>query len=511
MKKNKNWVIVGFIFFLAFLIRVWDLQNNPPGFFADEADIGYSAYQLIKTGKVEGQNIVFYSPSLGVYRPTVSIFAATLPISFLGLNHFSARIMPVLVGAATTILVYLLMKELFRTSTIPYLSSLLLAISPWHIHFSRSGFEYIYYPFFFTLGLYLLVKGFKGNSWFFILGFFFFGLTLYTYHPAILQTSLFVFGLSIFFLKKVPLKKLAVGWFIFFLISLPLLNGIKTGKTTGRFQEISILKAENLSFGKKMLQAGKVYTSQFSPIFLFQKGDIDYPTWNVTRHSVRGTGELYLWQSIFIFLGILSLVKTSSDNKVLYLILLFWLLIYPLGNALTFDTTPHANRTIIGVIPFQILTAIGLVYFLKFCSKYLSKASLYLLISIIFLTATTSFLNYFRSYLVEYPSYAADYWGWQYGPEQIVKYFIKTQANYDELYLTGSFNAPGIFLKFYDPEHRCKNCAIGALDQYNPEKKQLFAMRPDEVQLSSNIKIKEQVYYPSGNVAFIIFEIIKNE
>jgi len=74
--------------------------------------------------------------------------------------------------------------------------------------------------------------------------------------------------------------------------------------------------------------------------------------------------------------------------------------------------------------------------------------------------------------------------------------------------MTGYFNAPEIFLKFYDPERKCRNCFIGGVDKYNSNKKQLFAIRMEELEdVKSNYKIKNIIYYPNREKAFYIIEL----
>jgi len=48
------------------------------------------------------------------------------------------------------------------------------------------------------------------------------------------------------------------------------------------------------------------YLNQFSIDFLFTKGDIDFPGQFITRHSIRGIGQLYLFQLPFLVFGLLS-------------------------------------------------------------------------------------------------------------------------------------------------------------------------------------------------------------
>ena len=116
---------------------------------------------------------------------------------------------------------------------------------------------------------------------------------------------------------------------------------------------------------------------------------------------------------------------------------------------------------------------------------------------------------YFNAFYTYYPKYSADFWGWQYGAGDIMGYFKENAKKYDELYMEGSFNAPAIFLKFYDPEKNCPNCAIGGIEKFNTAKKQLFAVsRGTLPSIGMKYTIKKTLQYPDGSNAFYIIEFI---
>jgi len=130
------------------------------------------------------------------------------------------------------------------------------------------------------------------------------------------------------------------------------------------------------------------------------------------------------------------------------------------------------------------------------------KITIHLINVIILIQAVIFLNNYYK-----YPQYSSDYWGWQYGPKEIISYFKTKTKNYDELYMTGSFNAPEIFLKFYDVENKCVNCFIGGIDRLNKNKKQLFALSVEEYEkLEIKSEIKKIIYYPNKEKAFYIIE-----
>jgi hypothetical protein len=132
-----------------------------------------------------------------------------------------------------------------------------------------------------------------------------------------------------------------------------------------------------------------------------------------------------------------------------------------------------------------------------------------LFISSIFFILCVESTIFFGNYL-KYPLYSSDYWGWQSGPKEIMSYFLSVNGKYDELYMTGSFNGPEVFLKFYDPKNKCKNCFIGSLERLDISKKQLFALRVSEINDIDNLsvgfkfKILKTIILPNNSPELVI-------
>jgi len=191
------------------------------------------------------------------------------------------------------------------------------------------------------------------------------------------------------------------------------------------------------------------------------------------------------------------------------LILGFCFLIYPLGTVFTNAPGPQATRSIIGVIPFQILSGVGVYYLLEISKKLFKKFHIFF-VTMVFLIIFLSFLKFWKLF-TQYPLYSSDFWGWQYGPKEIISYFKKVDKYYDELIMSSMFNMPEIFFKFYNPEG-CQKCKIGNLNSFHPEKKQLFALSLQEWENSfifGKIITHRIIFYPDGKVAFLIGEIEK--
>jgi hypothetical protein len=333
-------------------------------------------------------------------------------------------------------------------------------------------------------------------------------LAFYSYFPARLFIPLFAGSLFLtyyrFFLKH---KKIMMqGLALLLLCALPILHSMFFVQGVARWQQVSVFSnpPEKGSIAGHILYN---YFSHFSTTFLFTNGDIGMPGQFITRHSVRGIGELYLFQAIFLIIGLYLLMK-----KRLYTLLsffAFWLLFFPVGSMFTLDKSAQATRSIIGVVPLQVLSAFGLAAILSY--KYKHDHHRYLSYMVISLVIVSSFLLYTYQFFFHYQLYASDFCGWQYGSRDIVQYFEKEQNKYDELVMAPEFNAPDIFFKFYAPEN-CQKCLIGLPhDVLNYQKKQLFAVTPTYLQTYPQIHFqsKKTIYYPSGSVAFEIGEVVE--
>jgi len=131
MKK----ILLILILVLAFVLRFWKLDSYP-ALNADEAAIGYNALSLIQTGKDEhGHLWPIHFQSFNDYKPGLYFYMVLPLVKIIGLNEWAVRIPGATLGVLTAFVIYLLTKELFKDEKISILSSLLLAISPWHIIF----------------------------------------------------------------------------------------------------------------------------------------------------------------------------------------------------------------------------------------------------------------------------------------------------------------------------------------------------------------------------------------
>ncbi|MBU0619304.1 glycosyltransferase family 39 protein [Patescibacteria group bacterium] len=492
--NRKEVLILGLILLLAGWLRIYQVQQNPPGFFCDEAANGYNAYTLLTRGTDEfNQSWPLFFRSFGDYKDPFYIYTLIPYIQLFGLNELAVRLASAVWGTLTVALVFLFYRRLIDQKSALW-AAWFLAIMPWHIHFSRIGFQLITFPLMFSFGLYFY--SLRKTRWIFLyLSYLVFGLTLYTYYSAKFFVPLFVLFLFLTGFKKAK-KNHALGLLIFIITALPALIFLTTPAGLNRWQQTNIFNS-GLNAQQTAISLIKNYGLYFSPRFLFQQANRSF----IFRHSLKDWGVIYWFQLPLIILGILGLNKLRGNTKWL---MIFLLLVYPLPAIFTTDN-PSANRTIIGVIVFSSLTALGV----KSLSQLLKPK---LLCPILLLTSMAFLSFYSRAYFKEYPLYSADYWGWQYGPKEIISYFNQVDSQFDQLILSHQFNAPQIFLKFYAPE-KYSRYSVGGLNDFSPEQKQLFALSPDDWRQADINKIHKIIYYPNSQPAFYLAEIngLKND
>lgn len=515
--RNKIFLLL--ILFFTFLLYYWKLNSNPAGFFADEASVGIDAMSILKSGRDRhGEFLPLFFQ--GFNFDNVSPYQVYLTVPFvglLGLNEMAVRSAPVFWSIIEIIIFYLLLKKIIPTKFALF-GTAFLSINPWHFHISRINMgDYYSWSLLTLVSLFFLTKAIKSEKkLLYILFSFFLGLATYSYSPARLITPILFFLIFIVFVCQRKNKKIIFLILVsYFITIIPFINfHINNPHSFQRIKDTVGVDVRAKSFSIKQIKFPNnffnKYIAHYSDAFLYKYGDTDYPGQFIKRHSISGIGLFYPYQKWLILAGFFWLIyKIFKTKNAAFIFILFLLLLFPLSDSLTSELTPYATRSYLGVLPFNILNALGIytVFLLvKRMSMLNTKQTSFIvnltLIIIIFFS-TITLINHFQ----KNPNITSDYWGWQYGPREIINYF-KTQArNYDEIYMTGSFNAPEIFLKFYDPEKKCPNCFIGGINMMNKEKKQLFALRVEEIKdLKIKYKVKKTIYYPNEEKAFYIIE-----
>lgn len=148
LMKKENLVLL-IILFVAFFLRSWDIGWN--GFNGDESIYSGQAASLLGEKEFLKDFAVFRAHPLLVQSMVSFVFAV------FGIQDVVARIIPVIFGSLTVFLTYLTGKELFDKRT-GLICSLILAILPFHVIFSRQVILDVPLSFFVTLFLYFVAR-----------------------------------------------------------------------------------------------------------------------------------------------------------------------------------------------------------------------------------------------------------------------------------------------------------------------------------------------------------------
>lgn len=458
MKNDLKLLVV--ILGLGLFLRTFNLHISPPGFNADEAALGYNAYSLILTGKDEwGEGFPLVFKSFSDYKPGLYVYLAIPFVAVLGLTEFAVRLPSILLGTLSVLLIYLLAKEIYARKLYALTTAFLLAVSPWHLHYSRGAWETNIATFFILLGVYAFVRGFKQFSWFYLSATSFV-LSMYTYQSPRALVPLLGILLVVNFWKKLWTKNVIGVIVLSTVLLIPLLFITINNKGLARFQGVSIftdigpgvrvnqnrgehpdpgdlsaklfhnrLSAYGLNFADH-------YLDHFTPAFLFTKGD------PLGRNKVPEMGQLYLFEIITVLAGIyLLIIRRFTLAKVVFL----WLLTAPIAASLTYQT-PHALRANSMVIPLTLISGGGFGFLLDQVFKYRSyiKLPLFsLVVSIIIFFVTT----YLHQYYVHLPQqYALE---WEYGFSQMVPFVLENKDSYQKIVITDRYDQAYVLMLFY--------------------------------------------------------------
>lgn len=501
---SETFVLIGIIS-IALFLRIFDIVDNPPGFFCDEASSGYNAYKILTTGKDEyGEALPLLFKSFGDYKSPVLIYSAVLPVALFGLNEFSVRLTSALYGVLAVLMTHFLAKEIFQKRVIGYLSSFTLAIMPWHVHLSRLGFDVHFITFFASVFLWGILKYAKkpkiGPLVLFCLGVY---LGFWSYSAARISVPIILFVAVIFypqFIKNIfkVRKHLLFVSILFTLFCLQVAFTIYDGSFMGRWQQLSG-SDHRIEIG----QAATTYLKYFSIDFLFTKGDAGMEGQYIKRHSILGIGELHLYQAVGIGSAIVFLVFSKKHRRQLAFILT-QLAFYPIAGAIV-ENMPFATRVTHGSLFFSILTGVG--FFILFTSRFLRVRKAKIIFTILVVTCVLiNVWSYLRA-SEKYKTLGSGADGWQYGFRQSMIELQKRSNNFDELLISHRFNAAEVFLSFYGVEGLCPKCRV----MHNPiqidsKKKQLFSLRSEDI-------VEAQSRYPDCrfNKIFDVSSVLGSE
>jgi len=418
-----------------------------------DADKAVTAWSLLTSGRdLDGRVLPFFVRSLNVYTSGIYQYVLIPFILVLGMSEWVVRLPAALAGTATVAFTCFLGKTAYG-KRVGLLAAGFLAISPWHVQFSRWANQGIFLPLGLTLALCFFMRFLqtiaddapsgpnpKRVSRPLLLSAFFLGLTLYTYAPAKAIVPLFlVLLIAIYrreFLKALPGGK----WPALFpyligivILALPMIwyTLFESDRSALRFETVSLFHQSKgpVDFVSLFFTH---YFSHFSPRFLAFSGDANL------RHSVPFIGQLLKPEALLLVIGVLFSLHRRRREDLLFL---GWLFLGPLPAALTHEGIPHALRSIAILPSIQIIAALGVVYLWDFLKKREEQGAKASRLPRLVLGGTVAggYAVFGSIYLVAlfgvYPKQAAPWW--EYGYRQAIEYAETIRIPGDEIVFSG--------------------------------------------------------------------------
>jgi 4-amino-4-deoxy-L-arabinose transferase-like glycosyltransferase len=340
--SRRELLLLALIVLVAAGLRLYGLQEVPPGLAGDTAYKGVAANRILA-----GERPIFFAESWGGIEPMYMYLLAAL-FKLLGSTPVVIKLLSALVGTITVPLLCLLVRQLLNSRSAGLLASSWLAVSYWHVSYSRLGWEIILCPLFVVLTLYFLWRGLTTQRWReFVWTGLALGASLYTYQALRFLPILVLCYLGF---RSVVEKgfwreygaKIAVCLLVAGVVFAPLAAYYLTNSDVflRRASEVSIFNPEKNPQGplRSFLQSSVKVLGTYNV-----RGD---PYW---RHNLPGRPAFDVLTSVFFFVGLgVSLTRWRERPHSL---LLLWLIVLTLPPILTPPRdVPHFSRSI-GALP----------------------------------------------------------------------------------------------------------------------------------------------------------------
>lgn len=397
---------------IAAALRLYRLDSLPPGFDVDEAYNMLDALDIVR-----GKHPVFLPANAG--REALYSYLQARMVLILGKQVFALRLTSALIGIATVGATYVLVRNLpvCRARTLALLTALLLALSFYHLTFSRYGIRSIMTPLAECLAFYAYWRGCQSarmshrRSWIsFAWAGFWLGLGVYAHTAARLVPLILVAFTGYLILRDRQRMGRYLGGLIVLLlvmavVSLPLVNYFWTHPDdfTGHVAEVSVLNKPGQPLARNALLVLGMFNWQ---------GD---QAWS---RNLSGRPVFDPLMGIFFILGLLLLIRDaiwhskSLGKGGVACFTLLWIGVMLLPTLLAEDA-PSFSRAI-GILPaVYIPPALALLTISRWISSWnLTSTKLILeravVITVILISGTWTFYDYFVAF-ARNPNMAYDY------------------------------------------------------------------------------------------------------
>ena len=462
MRWNRtDWIAVIAVTLLAAALRFYQIGVVPPGFQFDEAFNAIDAQQVLA-----GNRPLFLPANAG--REVVYTYWQALLVYLFGMDVRILRLASAIFGVIAIPATYVLLRLMLRRDSrrIALFTSLVLATSLWHIHFSHYGIRVIMMPvvFSFTFGAFWLggrlprpgarVLAYCASG-------LFLGLSVWT-HPTgrlapfvlLLYTAWILWHYPADRRLRLagPLGGLLISGVVAFLVFLPL--GLEFARHpeffTGHASEVSVF-AQRVSGDSP---AAALTQNVLHVLGMFAvSGDLEW------THNLAGRPVFDILMALTYFGGVailvLRLVRDAEDNaedRDAFVFLTLWAAVLLLPSVLS-EAAPNYSRTLPALPALFVPAGLGLTWIASI-RRPVSYAGVGVAAAILLYSGVRSTVDYF----VVFPAQQEVYY-WYDADKLDALNYLATLTEDNEVYLSqlwGSYHATvsmlrrGMGIKSYD-------------------------------------------------------------
>ena len=429
-----------------------------------------------------------YFQSFGDWKLPVYVYATVPSIALFGLTGFAVRFPSAVFGILTIPAMYFFVKEVFRekgTNMVALFSAGMLAINPWHLHYTRATFEVSIALFLFVFGSYLLLRWLRERfSGGLFLGTVLYIIAAYSYNlTRLLAPLLFISVVWWGYDRSIrmgrirhvrqlwsiePVAALIAGVLLFTPMAMGVLQdgGVSSASGTIIFSSAAV-QAPLLEFRSYLMDIPSgvtrlLFNQLFLTLFEYVRHIVSYFSVDFFfihgsshgNHGIRTIGQFYIIELLLMVLGLVWLLRTHIYRRSAYFFVVWWVIVVAVAS-LTREA-PHATRSFFLIVPMIICSAAGVRYTCDLFSSRMSwkhHMALSCFVACIAGVGVYQMIMYVASYYYQFPVlYAAQ---WRAGDEQLTDFLVAHGDEYDMVAIdpaAGYIYSSYLFYASYPPD-----------------------------------------------------------
>lgn len=415
------------ILFVAFFVRFYGIEGTPPGIYPDESVNGQDALKVLDGAPWQW----FYPDNQG----REGLFMNLVAVSFMlfGVSAMSLKLPAVIFGTLTVLGTYFLARELFHSERLALTASFFNAVAFTAVNFSRISFRANMLPFILVWTFYFLYKGLHSRKYQdFIIAGSIFGLGMHTYIAFRIAPLILIALIPFLCLARQNFVKeywRLIGAFLaaFLLFAAPMLYTFWDHPEyfNSRSDHVSVFSPE-VNHGRPLQTLAHSFS--LSVLKYNVIGDANwrnnyppYPLLDPVMSILFVVGSGVVLFKIFRSVRRRFVLNERSNDLLVYPFLFLWFVAMLAPEFLTYESNPHALRSI-GTLPMVYITAaLGLHMIFHICERRVKCNRRFVLWGVVGVVVFVGAFNIFKYFVF-----------WAHHPQTAI-YFEKdiTQMAYD--------------------------------------------------------------------------------